>query len=171
MVSVGRAVNRFSVVYAGTGSISTSDERVKTAPLPIDSAVLRAWAKVNYVQYKFTDAVQLKGSSARWHFGLIAQRVKEAFESEGLDAFEYGLLCYDEWEDQVEQWDEWPDEYREVTPVSTDASGRTVPAVFELVRSSGKALATPARAAGTRYGIRYEEALALECAYLRSRLE
>lgn len=138
--SLGTATNRWSVVYAGTGTINTSDERAKQQIKPIDAAALRAWGKVEYVQYKFNDAVAKKGNGARWHFGLIAQRVKEAFESEGLDAFEYGLLCYDEWD-----------------------------AVEAEIDETGEVYA-PAVEAGNRYGIRYEEALALECAYLRSKL-
>lgn len=120
--TLGRASFRWSTVYAATGAINTSDERSKQQIQPIDETVLRAWGKVEYAQYKFNDAVETKADSARWHFGLIAQRVKEAFESEGLDPFAYGLLCYDKWD------------------------------------------------GGDRYGIRYEEALALECAYLRSKL-
>jgi hypothetical protein len=122
VTALGGPANRWSVVYAATGAINTSDERQKQQIKPIDAAALRAWAKVEYCQYKFNDAVEKKGSDARWHFGLIAQRVKEAFESEGLNAFDYGVLCYD------------------------NAEGED------------------------RYGIRYEEALALECAYLRSKL-
>lgn len=122
VTAMGGPVNRWTVVYAATGSINTSDERQKQQVKPIDSAAIRAWAKVEYCQYKFNDAVEKKGEGARWHFGLIAQRVKEAFESEGLDPFAYGVLCYDEWD------------------------------------------------GGNRYGVRYEEALALECAYLRSQL-
>ena len=139
-MKLGNSSNRWTTVYATTGTINTSDERLKQQIKPIDDAVLRAWAKVEYVQYKWNDAVEIKGDKARWHFGLIAQRVKEAFESEGLDAFEYGLLCYDEWEAQIEDKDE---------------NGH---------------VAKPAQDAGDRYGIRYEEALALECAYLRSKL-
>jgi hypothetical protein len=119
--------------------------------------VLRAWGKVGYVQYKFKDAVQAKGNGARWHFGLIAQRVKEAFESEGLDAFKYGLLCHDQWEDQYE------DVLVEVDVQNSDGS------VSKVLQGNGeKRIVVPA---GDRYGIRYEEALALECAYLRSKLE
>lgn len=128
---LGSGAFRWRTVYAGTGTINTSDEREKQQIKPIDDAVLRAWSRVEYVQFKFNDAVELKGDGARWHTGLIAQKVKEAFEAEGLDAFEYGLLCYDEWKDDPVQ----------------------------------------GFVAGDRYGIRYEEALALECAYLRAKLE
>lgn len=138
--TLGGASRRWTTVYATTATINTSDEREKEQIGNIDEAVLRAWGNVNYQQFKFKDAVALKGSSARWHVGLVAQRVKEVFEAEGIDPFAYGILCYDEWEEQEEKTEE----------------GVGVVQEFE--------------SAGNRYGIRYEEALALECAYLRSRL-
>jgi len=126
--ALGGAARRWTQLFAATTTISTSDERQKQQILPIDETILNAWADVQYVKYKFNDSVEQKGANARWHFGLIAQRIKEVFENHGLDPFAYGILCYDEWEseDGIE--------------------------------------------AGNRYGIRYEEALALECAYLRHKI-
>ena len=138
--SSGAASARWSVVHSVTGAINTADENVEQQIRPIDAACLRAWRNVEYVQYKINDAVHVKGDGARWHFGVIAQRVRDAFAAEGLDAFDYGLLCYDEWEAE---------------PAKHDEEGLMV---------------APPMAAGRRYGIRYEEALALECAYLRGQL-
>ncbi|MEG0858615.1 MAG: tail fiber domain-containing protein [Pseudomonas sp.] len=135
---LGSASLRFSTAFFGTAPAVSSDEGLKQQIKPIDDACLKAWAKVEYVQYKFNDAVEAKGDGARWHFGLIAQRVKAAFESEGLNAFDYGLLCHDSWKSQEEILDE---------------EG----AVIQHAMNTGE-----------RFGIRYEEALALECAYLRS---
>ncbi|MFS8973853.1 tail fiber domain-containing protein [Cupriavidus necator] len=136
--ALGLAGSRWSTVYAGTGTINTSDAREKQQVQAIPEAVLRAWGRVEFCQFKFEDAVALKGSDgARWHFGLIAQRVKEAFEAEELDAFAFGVLCYDEWPEQFEERDE---------------EGGVV---------------TPYRPAGNRYGIRYDEALCLEMALQR----
>lgn len=145
-VSLGTASKRMSVIYAANGNIQTSDEREKqTREEGIEEAVLRAWGKVKYQQFKFKSAIEKKGDGARWHFGLLAQRVKEAFESEGIDAFAYGLLCYDEWEDEA----------RTIYDENGADTGKK-----EIVTK-----------AGNRYGIRYDEALALECAYLRHKLE
>ena len=71
------------------------------------------------------------------HFGLIAQRVKEAFEDAGLDPFAYGILCFDDWDAMEEHKDE-------------DGN-----------------ITSHAREAGSRYGIRYDEAWILECALMR----
>jgi len=159
VTAMGGPANRWSVVYAATGAINTSDERQKQQIKPIDATALSAWAKVEYCQYKFNDAVEKKGDNARWHFGLVAQRVKEAFESEGLNAFEYGVLCFDEWEDEFV--DVAIEKTRQVL-VGTE--------VIEEKYFEPTGEKKLINAAGSRYGIRYEEALALECAYLRSQL-
>lgn len=155
---LGRAANRWQTVYAGTATINTSDARCKENIAAPDDALMRAWGKVNFRVFQFRDAVEKKGGDARIHVGVIAQEVKAAFEAEGLDASRYGLFCHDTWED----------EYEDVTvvdqPEVTDDDGNiTTPEVSHVE----KRLVT---AAGDRYGIRYEEALALECAYQRWRL-
>ena len=142
--SCGQAGARWSEIWAGNGTIQTSDEDYKEQVQEIDPAVLRAWSKIKFAQYKFKDAVSKKGDNARWHFGVIAQRVKEAFESEGLDAFAYGLLCHDKWDDLYED--------------VKDEEGNFTGEKKLLIK------------AGESYGVRYDEALALECAYLRSKL-
>jgi hypothetical protein len=154
--NLGSASLRFATVFAGTGTINTSDQNAKQQIAGIDASVLRAWAKVQFVQFKFNEAVERKADGARWHFGVIAQQVKEAFESEGIDAFKYGLLCFDKWgnvyEDVMEQ------------RIVTDENGLES---FVFEATGEKRLV---QKAGQRYGVRYEEALVLECAYLRSRL-
>lgn len=157
--NLGTASNRFNTVYAGTGAINTSDERDKQQAQSIPEGVLRAWARVNWCMFKFNDAVAKKGDAARWHFGAMAQSIKAEFEAEGLDAFAYGLLCYDEWQ---EEWINHPAEYR--NSAILDANGQSEKVLIK------NAWREKVREAGNRYGVRYEEALALECAYLRSKL-
>ena len=158
--NLGSSAHRWAVVFAATGTINTSDIRFKTSIEEPSDALMRAWGKVGYKVFQFKDAVSEKGiDSARLHIGLIAQEVKEAFASEGLDASRYGLFCHDVWQD----------EYEEVAVVDSDA----------VLDKNGTVVTPPKthverrkiRDAGDRYGIRYEEALALECAYQRWRLE
>lgn len=179
--SAGQAGFRYSVVYAATATINTSDERVKTAPIQISDQILDAWSSVEYVQHKFLDAIEAKGeAAARWHFGVIAQRVKDAFEAAGLDAFSFGLLCYDEWEEQPEIVDEWEDQYTDIlikqeetvehpATDTLEAWVEVIPAISErqLIKPAGREVVQAHRPAGNRYGIRYEEALALEAALMR----
>lgn len=157
--SLGVSSSRWSQVYAATGTINTSDERSKTAIVDPEESLMRAWGKVNFKVFRFKDAFENKGESARLHCGVIAQQVIEAFASEGLDATRYGLLCYDKWEDEyedieiIDQVEVADEEGRIITPQKTHIEHRLV------------------TLAGDRYGIRYEEALALEAAYQRWKLQ
>lgn len=102
--TLGRSSERWSVVYAGTGTINTSDAREKqqVTQLSISEKAVATRLKSLIRSFKFNDAVLEKGNEARIHIGLIAQEVKSAFESEGLDAEKYAILCYDEWPEQPE---------------------------------------------------------------------
>lgn len=93
--TLGNSSRRFSVVYAGTGTINTSDERTKRDIGAVPDEWLDAWGDVEWQRFKFKDG-------NRWHIGLIAQRVHAAFAARNLDAFEIGLCCYDEWESTEE---------------------------------------------------------------------
>lgn len=139
--------------FTQTAFTVTSDERSKTAPVEISDAMLDAWSEVKWCQYKFLDRVEEKGEDARWHFGVVAQRAVEAFARHGLDAFEFGFACYDEWGDQEEVV-----EHYEATPDLYDASGNLV----QPGNDAYSEVITPAKKAGSKYGIRYEEAFALE---------
>ena len=103
--SLGNASQRFSVVYAGTGTINTSDERTKTELLDLDSVELAVAKELKGAikKFKFKDVVADKKDSARIHIGVGAQTVKSIFESHGLVAENYAILCYDEWEDKVDK--------------------------------------------------------------------
>jgi len=101
LVSLGSASNRWTEVYAANGTINTSDERQKEQIEGLSDKVLDAWANVEKKRYKWISSVETKGDKARWHVGVIAQDVQRAFEDEGLDPFEWAILCFDSWEEQV----------------------------------------------------------------------
>ena len=102
LTSLGLPEYKFTQLYASSGTINTSDERVKQQIQLIPDEVLDAWGEVNFYEFKFNDAVEKKEENARTHAGLIAQRIKEIFEKHNLDPFKYGLLCYDKWEKRYE---------------------------------------------------------------------
>lgn len=126
--SLGKADKLWKDIYCATGTINTSDRNQKTDIVDVPNEVLDAWGKVRYKRFLFSDAVEKKGEAARYHIGLIAQDIQEAFSSAGLNAEDYGLFCAD-------------------TIVDETGQEKTV------------------------LGIRYTEALALECAYIRRRLD
>jgi hypothetical protein len=98
--SLGSASFRWSTVFAGTGTINTSDARNKQQGRSLSDAEKTVAIKVKGLlkAFKFNDAVEAKGDDARIHFGVYAQELADAFASEGLDANKYGLFCYDEWD-------------------------------------------------------------------------
>lgn len=101
---LGGASNRWSEVFAVAGTINTSDEREKQDVAALDAAELRVAVALKGLvkKYRFKDAVKSKSDAARIHIGVIAQEVIAAFAAEGLDANSYALLCYDEWEAEVD---------------------------------------------------------------------
>jgi hypothetical protein len=130
--SCGTGAYRWSEIYAGSGTINTSDGREKTSITGLSDVekVVSQKLKGLIKKYQFTHAVQKKGADvARIHFGVIAQEVIATFKSEGLDALRYGIVCYDE-------WDEIPE-----------------------IRDENNNVICKYKAAGNRYGIRYDELL------------
>ena len=97
---------RYNTIYAGTGAINTSDADEKEQIRDPDDAEKRVASRLKGMirAFKFKDAVAGKGdANARWHFGVIAQEVKAAFEVEGLVAEDYAMLCYDEWPEETDE--------------------------------------------------------------------
>ena len=137
-LSLGDSGRRWTQVYASSSSINTSDERVKRFIDSVPDDVLDAWLDAGFFQFQFADAVSEKGeASARFHIGMVAQRIDAAFKAHGLDASRYGLFCHDEWD-----------------------------AVSEYRNENGE-LVQPAVSAGDLYSLRYEEVLCLEAACMR----
>lgn len=107
---LGGASNRWTVVFATTGTINTSDERLKRFLDAYDeaennrimSAAIRAIKKLPIRLYQWNSSLEEKGEAARLHFGVSAQDVEKVFISEGLNAHNFGLFCEDEEYDQVE---------------------------------------------------------------------
>jgi hypothetical protein len=99
--SCGTATYRWSVVYAATGAINTSDgnEKQQIRDLSSTEKLVAQRLKLLIKAFKFNDAVAAKGDAARIHVGVIAQDVQLAFAAEGLDAAEYAMFCSDLLED------------------------------------------------------------------------
>lgn len=185
-ISCGSASFRWSVVYAGTGTINTSDERQKTDIRAIDAAELRVAQRLKGLlrAFRWRDAVAEKGDAARIHFGVIAQDVKAAFEAEGLDPWRYAMLCYDEWPDEVEPvWSTRtvtkavPEVREEITRELVEAADGELKEVTrrrEVTDLVQREVEEPydtgetrlVRPAGDRLGVRYDQLLAFVLAAL-----
>lgn len=99
--SLGISAYRWSTVYAGTGTINTSDSTLKQDIAGLGQAELNVAAtiKTRIKKFRFVDAVASKGDDARIHVGVIAQEVEQAFVDEGLDPRRYAMFCEDTLDD------------------------------------------------------------------------
>ena len=145
--SLGSAGRRWSEVFAATAIINTSDARDKTEVRSLNDAELAASKSLakEIGAFKFLSAVLLKGDAAREHIGMTVQRAIEIMQSHGLDAFNYGFICFDKWDDQYVDV-EVPEEY-----VDEEGQTQTRP-----VKTGEKRLVL---AAGEKYGFRTDQLL------------
>lgn len=138
---------RWSVVYAATGTINTSDARTKQQVADLTAAEQAVAKRIKGLikTFKFNDAVEAKGDGARIHVGVLAQEVAAAFEAEGLDPTKYALFCHDVWEDQFE------DTYEDQEILMEDGTSKV-----QSVKTGTRQVVV----AGDRFGIRYDQLLA-----------
>ena len=142
--TLGSAALAYSVVYARTGAINTSDARLKTdfrGLTTAEIAAARDLARAIGI-YRWRDAVDCKGAAAREHVGPTVQRAIEIMQAHGLDPFNYGFICHDEWNEQTV-------EHPAVQAVPA-LDGR--PAI-----EAREAYAEVTQEAGDRYAFRYDE--------------
>lgn len=95
-MTLGTASLRFATVFAASGVIATSDRAMKKHIGGVPVGWLDVWADVRWRRFRFR-----KGT--RWHVGLIAQEVGDAFAAHGIDGCAIGLLCRD-MTDGGERW-------------------------------------------------------------------
>lgn len=178
--SLGDATTLWTQVFAAANTINQSDRRVKDQIEDLPIEVLRAWSRVKTKRFKYIKSVEDKGDNARWHIGKIAQDIESEFKKEGLDAFEYAVLCFDKWPEQVIHHPAINDT-RDIekvidTPAILDSEGNVVTKaistavkereVFEIKPSWDEVIP-----AGDRYGVRYEQAALLDVEVLKARLD
>jgi hypothetical protein len=106
--TLGNASFRWQTVFAGTGTINTSDEREKEWRGPLNEAELKAAKRIaaEIGIFQFIDAIAQKGEDARLHCGVKAQQVFAILEDEGLEWQRYAWCCYDEWETETREGDD-----------------------------------------------------------------
>jgi hypothetical protein len=102
LVDLGGTNNRFDDIYATNGTIQTSDRNEKQDIEELSEAEQRVAvaAKGLLRKFRWKSKVEEKGDDARIHFGIIAQDLQAAFESEGLDAGRYAMFIHSTWTDE-----------------------------------------------------------------------
>lgn len=140
--NMGTSSTPWGTAYFQVSPVIVSDREYKEQITELSILEKNAAKKCKSLvrKFKLKESVVEKGDGARWHVGVIAQDVAEAFREQGLDPFEYGIVCYDEWPEQLEV-----EEVAEV--MSEDGASVLVPGVAYR----------PYRAAGSKYQIRYDE--------------
>lgn len=174
--SCGTSTRLWTQVYATNSTINVSDIRFKGVSVSAEQlsekmqvhadAILDAWGDVSIIAFQWLSDIQAKGEDkARWHFGAIAQQVRDALLAHGIDGTRFGLLCYDKWDD----------EYRPVMAQRTITIFYKIPEgedtsynVIEEYDTGEKELVMEA---GDRWGLRPEECSWIEAAYLRRERE
>lgn len=171
--TMGSASLRWSVVYAGTGSINTSDARDKTDVAPLTADELAAAADLSRAvgTYQWLESVQLKGADARHHAGLTVQQAIAIMQSHGLDPFAYGFICYDQWPETPEVVEEirlgrcvLADDptvviYESVQESMADSVDDTPSPLLWVYEHTESTVMQAYRPAGDRYSFRHDELL------------
>jgi hypothetical protein len=161
---IGHGSYRWRTIYAGTGSINTSDRTEKQDIDVMSEAETRVAVACKGLmrKFRFIDAVEAKGDDARIHFGIIAQDLQDAFAAEGLDASRYAMFCSDTWWEAdrvvpaVEAVDATlDDEGNQITEAVVAVAEHTVTDKFMTLEKAPEGATER-----TRLGVRYSELLA-----------
>jgi hypothetical protein len=163
-ITLGRPDGRFTIVYATTSTINTSDQNEKQQIASLTSAEITAAKAISklFKTFKWNDAVAAKGDAARTHTGVIAQEVQQAMTDAGLDATKYAFWCSDTW------WET----STEVAAVEADEeAGVEAKDAYTRIDTYQTADEAPEGATQrTRLGIRYAELMSFVLASIEDRL-
>jgi len=85
-IDLGASYLRFRNIFAGTGTINTSDERQKSNIFPLDN-IKSFFMALNPIKYRYID-----GTSGRVHHGLGAREVEQAMQANGLTDIDFAGL-------------------------------------------------------------------------------
>jgi hypothetical protein len=106
-IDLGYSSGRFQDIYATNGTIQTSDKNEKQDIQALTEAEQRVATACKGLirRFRWQDAVEKKDNNpdsdltARYHFGVMAQDLQDAFTAEGLDAGDYGMFISSTWTD------------------------------------------------------------------------
>ena len=157
-IDLGSGSYRMRDLYAGNGTIQTSDGREKQDIEELTEAEQRVAVACKSLMRKFRwkSAVEEKGDDARIHFGIIAQDLQAAFEAEGLDAGRYAMFISSTWwetQTEVPAVAEEVDEDGNVITEAQEAYTRTD--TYDTAEEAPEGAVER-----TRLGVRYPELLA-----------
>jgi hypothetical protein len=169
---LGTSGARWKDIYAGNGTIQTSDENEKQQIASLTTEEMTAAKNISalFKTYKWNSSVTAKGSNARIHVGVIAQDVQTAMSSAGLDAADYGFFTSNTWWETAINVAEYTD------PDSGDVrAAHTYVTTYATEEEANAALAALGLGVEnltqrTRLGVRYHELFAFVSAYHEQKL-
>lgn len=168
LYDVGLPAQAYRTIYARTGTINTSDARLKCDWIELTAAeIAAACALARAVRsYRWIDSVSDKGDAARRHIGPTVQDAVAIMEAHDLDPFSYGFICHDAWEREVIEYPAIAASVAvpptaEIPAVLDDAGDVLTPAVpatpgYPAIEARD-AYTEVIREAGDRYAFRYVE--------------
>jgi hypothetical protein len=165
----GGASKRWSVVYAGTGAINTSDAREKTAVVALTSDEIEASKQLGKEIgiFQWLSSVEKKGAGARRHVGMTVQRAIEIMVACSLNPMSYGFICYDEWLDEFVEHEA----IQAVSAVAAVDATETEPAVAAVLAVEAvDAWTEQIGWSGNRYGFRPDQLNSFIAAGFNARL-
>ncbi|ENW9128742.1 TPA: tail fiber domain-containing protein [Escherichia coli] len=96
-VNNGTTTAYWNNIYSKNAVTVVSDVNYKDEFSDIPTELIEAVGSVKFQMWKMKDEILRKGSEhARYHFGVVAQQVKDAITKAGLDWKKYGLITYEE---------------------------------------------------------------------------
>jgi len=175
VLNLGSGAKRWATVYAGTGTINTSDAREKTDVRALTDDEINAGKALSKEIgiYQFLASVATKGDKARHHVGLTVQRAIEIMEANSLDPFAYGFLCFDQWDDKSTEHPaiEAVEAVAAVEAVLDEDGNVITPAIPAVAAVEGKdAWSEQTQTAGDRYAFRYDQLNLFIAAGLEARI-
>lgn len=171
---LGSSAAAWNNIYSQNAVTVLSDSNLKPVQEELSDAELevsKVCSKL-VIKYKLAAAIAEKGDSARYHFGVVAQKVMAAFEDNGLSADAYGVLATSTVKQVVVEnegrYEPVPDENGEIHIPANDEGFITLIDGMDSVSNDGDGNIVITR---TTHLIRYEELLCFINAGLVARLE
>ena len=167
--NIGSSDVRWKDIYNKDGVVGSSDARLKTTVKVFTQNELNASKELSREigTYQWLDSVEEKGDNARKHIGMTVQRAIEIMTNNNLNPFEYGFICYDEWETTyksaqpaIEAKEAWTEEIKRFNDNGEEFVYQTIE--HEAIKGQAEILPNTIveREAGNVYSFRYTELLA-----------
>ena len=90
LINLGSSNRKWKQLYAASGTIETSDRKVKTDITDMSCEQAQLFGKLRPVKYKFSN-----GDSGRTHFGFVSQDVEDALNELNLTGKDFAGFCKD----------------------------------------------------------------------------